>query len=64
MNIFANRAVLNDPSIYHDPSTFNPDRFNPALTKNVEMDPTPVAFCVGLGRRSVTSHLLLFWRLE
>ncbi|KAF9444744.1 cytochrome P450 [Macrolepiota fuliginosa MF-IS2] len=44
-------AVYNDPSIYHDPSTFNPDRFNPALGENVEMDPFPITFCVGLGRR-------------
>ncbi|KAJ3572739.1 hypothetical protein NP233_g2891 [Leucocoprinus birnbaumii] len=44
-------AVLNDPSVYHDPSTFNPDRFNPTLGEKAEMDPTQIAFCVGLGRR-------------
>ncbi|KAF8882583.1 cytochrome P450 [Infundibulicybe gibba] len=44
-------AVFNDPSVYHDPSSFNPDRFNPALDKPIEMDPTPISFCLGLGRR-------------
>lgn len=51
MNVSENRAVLNDPSIYHDPSSFNPDRFDPTLGEAMEMDPTSIAFCLGLGRR-------------
>ncbi|KIJ37779.1 hypothetical protein M422DRAFT_781573 [Sphaerobolus stellatus SS14] len=42
-------AVLHDASTYKDPEKFNPERFNPS--GNGEMDPTYVAFCVGLGRR-------------
>lgn len=41
-------AVLHDPAIFKDPDNFNPDRFNPS---HAEMDPTYIAFCVGLGRR-------------
>ncbi|KAK0455666.1 cytochrome P450 [Desarmillaria tabescens] len=38
-------AICRDPSVYHDPDTFNPDRF---LSRH-EMDPRKLAF--GFGRR-------------
>ncbi|KAF8903471.1 cytochrome P450 [Gymnopilus junonius] len=44
-------AVFNDPSIYRDPSTFKPERFDTNSNEAVELDPTPLAFCMGLGRR-------------
>jgi cytochrome P450 len=39
-------AMMHDPNVYHNPSTFNPDRF---LGDKPERDPTSV--CFGFGRR-------------
>ncbi|KAI0938473.1 hypothetical protein AcV5_000150 [Taiwanofungus camphoratus] len=40
---------LHDPCTYHDPFTFNPDRFVPSETREAEQDPREYVF--GFGRR-------------
>ncbi|KAJ3497756.1 hypothetical protein NLJ89_g10304 [Agrocybe chaxingu] len=44
-------GILNDPLVYQDPDVFNPGRFDPALGDKAEMDPLPLAFLIGMGRR-------------
>lgn len=46
------RSFTHDPSVYHDPSTFNPSRF---LGENPEPDPRELAY--GFGRRICPGRL-------
>jgi len=48
---FYHRLVFNDPERYQDPHIFNPDRYVDTPTHKGEMDPTLLAFSVGMGRR-------------
>lgn len=45
------RLVFNDPERYRDPQVFNPDRYLDTPTHKAEIDPTLLAFSVGMGRR-------------
>lgn len=47
---------MHDPSIYHDPMTFKPERFLEAEGCSPEMDPHSIAF--GFGRRICPGRFL------
>jgi cytochrome P450 len=42
--------MLHDPKVYHDPATFNPERFMGA-PEQIEQNPEDIVF--GFGRRFV-----------
>ena len=55
LNTF-NRAFTHDPNLYHEPSTFKPERFLGVEGREPELDPENMVF--GFGRRKCPGRVL------